>query len=75
MRIPAEAFPPGRTRIGLSTALLGTEHAAAVAAGTVPRQAHGLRGLRPYRLDVGPDGTDGLVVAVTPVGPRRAGRS
>ncbi|MFI2457190.1 glycosyltransferase family 2 protein [Streptomyces sp. NPDC019539] len=75
VRIPAEAFPPGRTRIGLSTALLGTEHAAAVASGTVPRQAHGLRGLRPYRLDVGPDGTDGLVVAVTPVGPRRAGRS
>ncbi|WP_240800590.1 glycosyltransferase family A protein [Streptomyces sp. ICN441] len=68
VRIPAEAFPAGRTRIGLSTALLGTEHTAAVAPGTAPRQAHALRGLRPYRLDVSPDGGDGLVVAVLPVG-------
>ncbi|WP_311137237.1 glycosyltransferase [Streptomyces sp. I6] len=83
VRIPAEAFPAGRTRIGLSTALLGTEHTAAVAPGTAPRQAHALRGLRPYRLDVSPDGGDGLVVAVVPVGlpvglpvgPRRAERA
>lgn len=75
VRIPAEAFPPGRTRIGLSTVLLGTEHAAAVAPGTVPRQVRGLRGLRPYRLGVGPDGTGGLVVAVIPFGSRRAERS
>ncbi|MEV1054837.1 glycosyltransferase [Streptomyces sp. NPDC049887] len=75
VRIPAEAFPPGRTRIGLSTVLPGTGHTAAVAPGTVARQAHGLRGLRPYRMDVCPDGADGLVVAVAPVGPRRAGRS
>ncbi|WP_432072851.1 glycosyltransferase family 2 protein [Streptomyces wuyuanensis] len=74
VRIPAEAFPPGRTRIGLSTALLGTEHAAAVAPGTPPRKARGLRGLRPCKLDVGPDGTGGLVVAVLPFGPRRAER-
>ncbi|MCZ7459952.1 glycosyltransferase [Streptomyces sp. WMMC940] len=75
VRIPAEAFPPGRTRIGLSTVLPGTGHTAAVAPGTVARQVHGLRGMRPYRLDVCPDGADGLVVAVAPVGPRRAGRS
>ncbi|WP_254076466.1 glycosyltransferase [Streptomyces pacificus] len=74
VRIPAEAFPPGRTRIGLSTALAGTEHTAAVAPGTAPRQAHALRGLRPYRLGVGPDGGDGLVVAVTPVGLRVGAR-
>jgi hypothetical protein len=75
VRIPAEAFPPGRTRIGLSTVLLGTEHTAAVAPGTLPRQARGLRGLRPYKLGVGPDGTGGLVVAVIPFGPRRAERA
>ncbi|MDI9888962.1 glycosyltransferase [Streptomyces sp. HNM0645] len=75
VRIPAEAFPPGLTRIGLSTVLPGTGHTAAVAPGTAARQAHGLRGLRPYRLDVCPDDADGLVVAVVPVGPRRAGRS
>ncbi|MEV0927765.1 glycosyltransferase [Streptomyces spongiicola] len=79
VRIPADAFPAGRTRIGLSTALLGTEHTAAVAPGTAPRQVHALRGLRPYRLDVSPDGGDALVVAVMPVGlpagPRRAERA
>ncbi|MFD7445259.1 glycosyltransferase family 2 protein [Streptomyces sp. NPDC059909] len=68
VRIPADAFPPGRTRVGLRTAVLGTEHLATVPAGAPPRRAHGLRGLRPYRLDVAADGTRGLVVAVAPVG-------
>ncbi|MGW2561645.1 glycosyltransferase [Streptomyces sp. NPDC001514] len=68
VRIPADAFPPGRTRVGLRTALLGTEHLATVPAGAPSRRAHGLRGLRPYRLNVAADGPRGLVVAVTPVG-------
>ncbi|WP_351232629.1 glycosyltransferase family 2 protein [Streptomyces sp. NPDC002133] len=68
VRIPADAFPPGRTRIGLRTSFLGTEHLATVPVGAPPRRAHGLRGLRPYRLNVAADGTRGLVVAVSPVG-------
>ncbi|MFC5801624.1 glycosyltransferase [Streptomyces formicae] len=75
VRIPADAFPPGRTRFGLRTALLGTEHQATVPAGAPPRRAHGLRGLRPYRLHVAADGTRGLVVAVAPLGRRRRPRS
>ncbi|WP_328725416.1 glycosyltransferase family 2 protein [Streptomyces sp. NBC_00259] len=74
VQIPADAFPPGRTRVGLHTALVGTEHPATVAPGAPPRRAHGLRGLRPYRLNVAPDGTRGLVVAVAPVGLRRTPR-
>ncbi|MFJ6634234.1 glycosyltransferase family 2 protein [Streptomyces sp. NPDC091376] len=75
VQIPADAFPPGRTRVGLQTALVGTEHPATVAPGAPPRRAHGLRGLRPYRLNVAPDGTRGLVVAVAPVGLRRTPRA
>ncbi|UUN27195.1 glycosyltransferase family A protein [Streptomyces sp. FIT100] len=75
VRIPADAFPPGRTRFGLRTALLGTEHQATVPAGAPPRRAHGLRGLRPYRLHVAADGTRGLVVAVAPLGRRQQPRS